>query len=138
MGKLGRSAIATLVERQSRFTVHVGLSSGRQAHDVRDALAEAILDLPAELCQSLTWVQGKEMAEHAKLTDETGVNVCFCDPRSPWQSGTNENTMDSCGSTFLAARLTSQRSTMSTSTTWRESSMAGHELRSAGERQPKF
>jgi IS30 family transposase len=59
---------------------------------VRDAIAESITTLPVQLRRSLTWDQGVEMAQHAKLRVDTGVEVYFCDPRSPWQRGTNENT----------------------------------------------
>jgi IS30 family transposase len=92
LGKAGNSAIATLVERQSRFTMLVGLPRGRQATDVEEALAAKILELPDQLRRSLTWDQGKEMARHVRLARETGIQVFFCDPRSPWQRGTNENT----------------------------------------------
>lgn len=92
MGRQGRSAIATLVERQSRFILLVPLPYGRLAADVRDALADKVLELPEHLRRTLTWDQGKEMAEHVQLTTDTGVAVYFCDPHSPWQRGTNENT----------------------------------------------
>jgi IS30 family transposase len=92
IGKAGRCAIATLVERQSRFTMLVELPGGRNAESVRDALAETIERLPERLRRSLTWDQGKEMAEHARFTIQSGVEVYFCDPSSPWQRGSNENT----------------------------------------------
>ena len=90
-GKAG-TAIATLVERQTRFAMLVALPNGHSANVVADALAEAITTLPAQLRRSLTWDHGKEMAEHARFSVTTGVPVYFCDPRSPWQRGTNENT----------------------------------------------
>jgi IS30 family transposase len=92
IGKGGRSAIATLVERQTRFTMLVQLPQGRTAEPVRVALTEQIQRLPDSLRRSLTWDQGKEMAEHARFTIDSGVKVYFCDPSSPWQRGTNENT----------------------------------------------
>ena len=84
--------MATLVERQSRFVMLVALPDGHTADVVADALAAKITELPIQLRRSITWDQGKEMAEHARFTVETGVPVYFCDPRSPWQRGSNENT----------------------------------------------
>ena len=92
IGKANRSAIGTLVERQTRFVMLVALPRGRTAESVRAALAERILSLPVELRRSLTWDRGKEMSEHVRFTVETGVQVYFCDPHSPWQRGSNENT----------------------------------------------
>jgi IS30 family transposase len=86
------TAIATLVERQSRFVLLVRLPRGHTAEAVAGALSRAVTTLPARLRRSLTWDQGKEMAEHAKFTVATGVPVYFCDPHSPWQRGSNENT----------------------------------------------
>src|SRR5215207_5972992 len=86
------SAVATLVERASRSLTLVALPDGYKAEQVRPALAAAVARLPEQLRRSLTWDQGKEMAEHTKFTVDTGVQVSFCDPRSPWQRGTNENT----------------------------------------------
>jgi IS30 family transposase len=88
----GRSTIATLVERRSRFVMLVALPGGHGAEAVADALSEAVITLPAQLRRSLTWDQGKEMAEHARFSVATGVPVYFCDPHSPWQRGSNENT----------------------------------------------
>ena len=103
----GHSAIGTLVERSSRFTMllHLPPPDDRQprvkngppvsehgAEQVRDAIADAILTLPEQLRRSLTWDQGAEMAQHPQLRIDTGLQVYFCDPQSPWQRGTNENT----------------------------------------------
>jgi IS30 family transposase len=86
------SAIGTLVERHSRFVMLFPLPDGHTAEAVRTALVHAISRLPDQLWRSLTWDQGKEMAEHATFTIDTGLQVYFCDPRSPWQRGSNENT----------------------------------------------
>ncbi len=83
--------IATLVERHSRFTMLVKLS-GKDTASVVSALSKKIRRLPSELRRSLTWDRGSEMAAHKDFTVATGVQVYFCDPRSPWQRGTNENT----------------------------------------------
>lgn len=109
---LDSSAIGTLVERTTRFTLLLHLPrmaghtdgartthvkngpplAGHGAFAVRDAIGRTILTLPAQLRHSLTWDQGSEMAEHARLRMETGLAVYFCDPHSPWQRATNENT----------------------------------------------
>ncbi len=86
------SAIGTLVERHSRFVMLFPLPDGHTAQAVRTALASTIQRLPGQLWRSLTWDQGKEMAEHATFTIDTGLQVYFCDPKSPWQRGSNENT----------------------------------------------
>jgi IS30 family transposase len=91
LGKRAQSAIGTLVERQTRFVMLVNLRAGRLAEHVKDALAVTIRALPDHLRRSLTWDRGKEMAEHVRFTLDTGVQVYFCDPRSPWQRATNEN-----------------------------------------------
>ena len=92
LGTGGHSAIGTLVERRTRYTMLLRLAAGRSAPAVRDALTKRIQTLPAQLRRSLTWDQGKEMAEHVRFSVESGVAVYFCDPRSPWQRGSNENT----------------------------------------------
>jgi transposase, IS30 family len=92
MGKGGKSAIGTLVERSSRYVVLVPLPDGRTAPHVRTALTRQLIRLPAELRRTLTWDQGKEMAEHARFSVDTNIDVYFCDPHSPWQRGSNENT----------------------------------------------
>jgi IS30 family transposase len=105
---LDRSAIGTLVERTSRFVMLLHLPpvggrtapkvkngppvTGHGAQAVRDAIARAVGDLPDHLRRSLTWDQGAEMAQHAQLQIDAGLDVYFCDPQSPWQRGTNENT----------------------------------------------
>jgi IS30 family transposase len=106
---LDRSAIGTLVERTTRFTMLLRLPpmeghgteprvkngpalAGHGAEAVRDAIAETIMKLPEQLRRSLTWDQGAEMAQHAQLRIDTGLAIYFCDPQSPWQRGTNENT----------------------------------------------
>jgi len=105
----GSSAIGTLVERTTRFTMLLHLPrlaghgsaprtkngpalAGHGAEAVRDAIARTIVTLPQHLRRSLTWDQGAEMAQHARLRIDAGVQVYFCDPQSPWQRGTNENT----------------------------------------------
>jgi IS30 family transposase len=85
-------AMATLVERKTRFVMLIALPNGHAADVVADALAAKIVELPEQLRRSLTWDQGKEMAAHAQFSVHTGVPVYFCDPRSPWQRGSNENT----------------------------------------------
>jgi IS30 family transposase len=92
IGKAGKSAVGTLVERHSRYVMLLELPHGRTAERVREALTEQIQRLPEHLRRSLTWDQGKEMAEHARFTIDTQVQVYFCDPHSPWQRGSNENT----------------------------------------------
>jgi len=92
IGQGGRSAIGVLVERTSRYVMLLHLPHGRTAEDVRTALTRQIRKLPVELRRSLTWDQGKEMAEHVRFTMDTSMTVYFCDPHSPWQRGSNENT----------------------------------------------
>jgi IS30 family transposase len=106
---LGSSAIGTLVERTTRFTLLLHLPrmtghgeetrikngpalAGHGAEAVRDAITRTIITLPEQLRRSLTWDQGAEMAQHARLKIDAGIQVYFCDPHSPWQRGTNENT----------------------------------------------
>ncbi len=92
IGKGARSAIGTLVERASRYVVLLHLPHGRTAEDVRAALTRQVSRMPAELRRTLTWDQGKEMADHVRFTTDTHMEVYFCDPHSPWQRGSNENT----------------------------------------------
>jgi IS30 family transposase len=92
MGKNNRSAVGTLVERATRYVVLLHLPGDHTAETVRDAMTAKIAQLPEHLVRSITWDQGTEMAQHAAFTVETGVPVYFCDPHSPWQRGSNENT----------------------------------------------
>jgi IS30 family transposase len=105
---LGGSAIGTLVERTTRFTILLHLPrmaehgtvrekngpalAGHGAGAVRAAISDAMLPLPLQLRRSLTWDQGAEMSQHVQLRIDTGMQIYFCEPRSPWQRGTNENT----------------------------------------------
>jgi IS30 family transposase len=92
LGKDNRSAVGTLVERSTRFVLLLHLPNGHGALDVEAAMRKAITTLPRELVRSITWDQGGEMARHVDFTVKTGVPVYFCDPHSPWQRGSNENT----------------------------------------------
>ena len=106
---LGKSAIGTLVERATRYTVLLHLPpmaehghrprmkngpalAGHGAEAVRNAITNTMVSFPEQLRRSLTWDQGAEMSQHARLRIDTGLHVYFCDPQSPWQRGTNENT----------------------------------------------
>ncbi|MDX1450136.1 MAG: IS30 family transposase [Acidimicrobiia bacterium] len=92
LGRDGRSQIGTLVERTTRYVLLLHLPGDRTAATVRAAMQAKIAQLPDTLARSITWDQGKEMAQHATFTVETGIPVYFCDPHSPWQRGSNENT----------------------------------------------
>ena len=92
LGSYGRSAVATLVERQTRYVLLAYLGTDRSTAGVTEALKGQITSLPAHLKRSLTWDQGHELSAHKQFTVETGVQVFFCDPHSPWQRGSNENT----------------------------------------------
>jgi len=91
-GASNRSAVGTLVERSTRYLLLLHLPAGRGAEQVNEAMQRAITTLPAALRRTITWDQGKEMAEHVRFTIDTGIQVYFCDPHSPWQRGSNENT----------------------------------------------
>ncbi|WP_420843826.1 IS30 family transposase [Kribbella speibonae] len=92
MGAGNQSAIGTLVERATRYTMLVHLPGGHDAELVRDGLIATMTTLPEHLRGSLTWDQGSEMARHKQFTMATDIAVYFCDPHSPWQRGSNENT----------------------------------------------
>ena len=92
IGANNRSAVGTLVERTTRYLLLLHLPDGREAIKVNEAMKTAIAGLPEELVRTLTWDQGKEMSSHVQLSIDTGVAVYFCDPHSPWQRGSNENT----------------------------------------------
>jgi transposase, IS30 family len=92
MGANNRSAIATLVERHTRYVLLARLEHGHGTERVIDAIIERIGTLPTHLARSLTWDQGRELAAHKRFSEQTGIQVYFCDPHSPWQRGSNENT----------------------------------------------
>jgi IS30 family transposase len=92
LGSDGKSALGTLVERTSRYLLLFVLRDNHTAEATRQALTKAIKTLPVELRRSLTWDQGKEMADHVRFGIDAGIEVYFCDPSSPWQRGSNENT----------------------------------------------
>jgi IS30 family transposase len=91
--------VGTLVERTTRFVLLLHLPNTHSANEVAAAMKKAIGELPAELFRTLTWDQGSEMAAHVKFSIDTGIKVYFCDPHSPWQRGSNENTTGSCANT---------------------------------------
>jgi transposase, IS30 family len=91
LGARQQSAVVTLVERQTRF-VTLARIADRSTEQVTDALKRRVVQLPAHLARSLTWDQGTEMSAHQRFTTDTGIDVYFCDPQSPWQRGSNENT----------------------------------------------
>jgi len=92
IGRASGSAIGTLVERSTRYVMLVHLPNGHSAENVHDGLIATIGTLPTHLRRSLTWDQGTEMARHKDVTLATDMKIDFCDPHSPWQRGTNENT----------------------------------------------
>ena len=103
LGSNCRSAIATLVERQTRFTMLVHLPGDHNAITVRDGLLATIKTLPERLAKSLTWDQGTELAQHRQITLATKMAIYFCDPHSPWQRGTNESRTGCCANIFRRA-----------------------------------
>ena len=92
LGKYKRSALGTLVERTTRYTILVPLGKHKDAVSVRQAYAEAFKTVPSELKKTMTYDQGKEMSEHEQFTIDSGIQVFFAHPGSPWERGTNENT----------------------------------------------
>src|ERR1035437_4546032 len=92
IGAGNKSAVGTLVERSTRFVLLLHLPDGYAAVNVENAMRKAIKKLPEELARSITWYQGHEMTGHVDFTVATGIPVYFCDPHSPWQRGSNENT----------------------------------------------
>ena len=130
------SAIATLVERQTRYVQLVALPEGTGAIEVCEALKQSIRTLPVQLRRSLTWDQGSEMSEHHRFTVESGVEVYFCDPQSPWQRGSNENTNGLLRQYFPRGEAL-PGSTKTTSTKSPTSSTAGHARRSAFTPRPR-
>ena len=92
LGQGSRSAVGTLVERSTRMTLLLHLPDGKSAEQVEAAMRAAISKLPSSLIRTITWDQGAEMSKHAAFTTATGIPIYFCDPHSPWQRGSNENT----------------------------------------------
>ncbi len=131
-----QSAIATLVERQTRYCQLVALPEGTEAERVADALAKSITTLPVQLRRSLTWDQGHEMAEHRRFSVETGVEVYFCDPRSPGSGARTRTPTASFASTSRRARA-SRESPRSAWTRSPESSTAARARRSASRPRPR-
>jgi transposase, IS30 family len=92
IGKDNASAVGTLVERSTRYVMLLHLPGDHTAETVRTAMTAKVKTLPEHLVRSITWDQGTEMAHHTAFTIDTGIDIYFCDPRSPWQRGSNENT----------------------------------------------
>ena len=125
------SAIATLVERKTRFVMLIQLPNGHTADVVAEALAAKIVELPERLRRSITWDQGKEMAQHARFSVATGVPVYFCDPRSPGSADRTRTPTACCASTSRSA-VTSRSTPKPTSTPSRPSSTAVLDKRCTG------
>lgn len=92
LGGVGKGAVITLVERSTRFVLLAPLPDTHTAIDLRETLTPMIASLPEQIRRTLTWDQGGEMAGHAQIAIDTGIDIYFCDPHSPWQRGSNENT----------------------------------------------
>jgi IS30 family transposase len=92
LGEFNRSAIGTLVDRKTRYVMLLHLPGAHDAVSVRDAMIERLSGIPEQLALSVTWDQGSEMALHREISTAVDVDIYFCDPHSPWQRGTNENT----------------------------------------------
>src|SRR2546430_3401987 len=135
IGKDGKSAVATLVERVSRFAVLVALPA-RDARTVAEALIDSVGDLPTLVRQSLTWDCGSEMAQHAAITLATDMPVFFAHPHSPWERGTNEPPTDGYGSICRAAPLSP--TTRPTSTPSPLNSTTSHGLSSTSSNHQKY
>ncbi len=103
IGKRNLTAIGTLVERATGYTMLLHLPDGYKPEQVRDALAQKIKSLPDSVRHTLTWDQGPEMRDWKTVSVDAGIDIYFCDPHAPWQRGTNENTVACCGSTFRRA-----------------------------------
>ena len=109
LGEGGRSAVGTLVERTTRFTLLLHLREGRAATSVEDAMRRAIRTLPRELLRTVTWDQGAEMATDASFTVATGVPIYFCDLHSPWQREATRTPMGCCANTCRRAAICRRR-----------------------------
>jgi IS30 family transposase len=92
MGGIGKGAVITLVERSTRFVLLAPLPDTHKAIDLKDVLTPLIASLPDQIRKTLTWDRGSEMAKHAEIAVDTGIDIYFADPHSPWQRGSNENT----------------------------------------------
>ena len=92
LGGVGKGAVITLVERSTRFVLLAPLPDTHTSIDLRQTLTPMIASLPEQLRRTLAWDQGKEMSEHAQIAIDAGIEIYFCDPHSPWQRGSNENT----------------------------------------------
>jgi IS30 family transposase len=92
IGANGRSAVGTLVERSTRYLILLHLPNTHTATEVREAMTLELGRLPRRLARSVTWDQGSELSQHKTFSIDTGIDVYFCDPHSPWQRGSNENT----------------------------------------------
>ena len=129
------SAVATLVDRATRYAMVVALPDGRKADAVARALIEQMGGLPVHLRRSLTWDRGLEMAHHGAITAALSMPVFFCDPHHPWQRGTNENT--GCCASICTRTLTWAGSPRTTSTLSRPNSTTAPGGCSAGSPRPK-
>ena len=92
LGGIGKGAVITLVERSTRFVLLAPLPETHKAVDLHEVLTPMIASLPDQIRKTLTWDQGREMAKHAEIAIDAGIEIYFCDPHSPWQRGSNENT----------------------------------------------
>lgn len=92
MGGVGKGAVITLVERSTRFVLLAPLPDTHKAIDLKEVLTPLIASLPDQIRKTLTWDRGSEMAKHAEIAIDAGIDIYLADPRSPWQRGSNENT----------------------------------------------